>query len=122
MATAITSFGAAPAANNRRRDAGIDQALEPAIGELKICGIHDAEVFLQVGHPTFVLPTRLEQPKLVGVGTQDDLNDRKPLLLAVGSQLLKPLKGDPLAQPLPPGIAQPEERCAIGVLKMPLAL
>ena len=74
---------------------------------LEILRVHLAEVLGQVGHPALVLPTRLEQPELVRVGAEDDLHHREPLLLPVGRELLEAIPAQPLAQPLPPGVAEP---------------
>jgi len=57
----------------------------------------------------------------VRIQPRNDLDHVEALGLAIGGELLELVRPmEPLAQPHPPGIAQPEERRAIEVLEMPL--
>ena len=64
-----------------------------------------------------VRPARLEH-RFVWIRSADDLDDVEALRGAIGAEFAEALHVDPLAEPLPPGVAEPEEGRAVGVLEM----
>ena len=94
--------------------------LQAAIGKIEVRGVEHPVILRQVRLSALIFPARLEET-LVGVVPADDLHHVEPLGAAVGRQFLEAFPGEPLAEALPPRIAQPEERRAIGVLEVPSA-
>ena len=112
------AVGPSPAADDRRHDACLRQVLDAAVGVLEICRIHDSEILGQIRFPSFVLPAGLEA-SFIRINAANDLYDGKTLGLAVGCEFLEPFPAQPLAQPLPPCVAEPEKRRAVLMLEVP---
>ena len=99
-------------------EALIDQVQETLVGFVEVFG-PDAGVVLFPREARLVGPSRVEG-RHVGVQPGDDLDHVEAFGLPIGGKLLK-LRGpmEPLAEPHPPGIGQPEKRRAVQVLEMP---
>ncbi len=109
----------APRPDDARRDACIHQVQNPAVGRIEVLG-PDRSIVVRPGKTGLVSPARVEG-RHIRIETCHDLDDIEPLADAVLRQRLK-LVGEvqPAAQPHPPGVAQPQKGCAIGMFQVPL--
>jgi hypothetical protein len=108
-----------PGPHNRRSNARVHQMFQATISAVEILWIHPVELDGFVREPALIREPRFEKP-LLGIGSTNDLHHVEALGLPIGGQFLKTLPGHSLAQILPPRVAQPEERCAVRVLEMPV--
>jgi hypothetical protein len=107
-----------PASHDTGNQSLTDQIAQPQVSHVEVGRIDAAQVlFPRVAR--FVSPARIEL-RHVGIQPCHNLNDRKSLSDAIGSQSLEVFgPAQPLAKRHPPSISQPEERRSIGMLKMP---
>jgi len=113
------AVAAPPAPHDGRHQPRLYEVGDTPVGEAGVVGVRAGEARSVIRPPTLVLPARLESA-LVGVRPAHDLHHAEPLALPVGGQLLEALPRHPLAQVLPPGVAEPDKRRSIGVLEAPV--
>jgi hypothetical protein len=80
--------------------------------------VHLAEATVEVRHSSVRLPARL-QHRLVWIRSDDELHHAESLAGAIGGEFAKLFERHPLREALPPRIAEPEERHAVGVGEPP---
>ena len=107
----------APTGDDARRQAMLDQILNPQIGRIEVPRI-DAGVVRLPGEPRFVRAARVKR-RHVGIESCDNLDYREALVHAVGHQGLKVFRPAQAAtQAHPPGVRQPEKRLTVLVLEV----
>ena len=106
-----------PASHHTGNQPLTDQIAQPQVRHIEVGRIDPAQIsFPRIAG--FVCAARIKL-RHVGIKPCHDLNDRKSLANAIGSQSLEVLgPAQPLAECHPPGVSQPEERRSIGMLKM----
>ena len=110
----------APETDHARHDAVLDQVADAPVGGVEVGGLDGGEV-APPREAAVTLPPLVEWLH-VGVQAGDELHHVEPLGRAVrgqGVELLGPAQAP--AQPHPPGIGEPQEGRAVGVLQVAAA-
>ena len=111
----------APAADDARHQADVDEILDAPVGEVEVGGVDPREVLVPresglVGGARF-------EAQHIGIQSGDDLDDVEAFFDAIQRERLEvtgPVQA--LAEAHPPGVGQPEEGRAVGELEVALVV